>query len=82
MKNQRKIGLFEAKQKLSELVERASRGEQIAITRHGKPLAVIGPAQEKRLDAREVFDKIESIRKRSRKPSTVTTKQLTEEGRE
>jgi len=28
----RKVGLFEAKQKLSELVERASRGERIGIS--------------------------------------------------
>ena len=31
----RTIGLFEAKQKLSELVERASEGESIGITRRG-----------------------------------------------
>ena len=28
----RTVGLFEAKQKLSELVERAGRGERIGIT--------------------------------------------------
>lgn len=31
----RTFGLFEAKQKLSELVERASEGEKIGITRRG-----------------------------------------------
>ena len=31
-----KVGLFEAKQKLSELVERASRGEEIIITCRGE----------------------------------------------
>ena len=36
----RKVGLFEAKQKLSELVERAAAGERIGITRRGK-LAVV-----------------------------------------
>jgi Antitoxin Phd_YefM, type II toxin-antitoxin system len=32
----RTVGLFEAKQKLSELVERAGKGERIGITRRGK----------------------------------------------
>jgi hypothetical protein len=35
----RTVGIFEAKQKLSELVERASRGERIRITRRGKVAA-------------------------------------------
>jgi prevent-host-death family protein len=43
----RTVGIFEAKQKLSELVERASRGERIRITRRGKVAAEIGPAQER-----------------------------------
>jgi prevent-host-death family protein len=42
----RKVGLFEAKQKLSEVVERASRGERIGITRRGKLVAQVGPARE------------------------------------
>ena len=36
-----RIGLFEAKQKLSELVHRAAAGEEIVITRHGHPAAVL-----------------------------------------
>ena len=35
------IGIFEAKQKLSELVERASKGEEIIITRRLKLIDVI-----------------------------------------
>ena len=37
------VGIFEAKQKLSELVERASQGEEIVITRHGRPVARLVP---------------------------------------
>ncbi len=33
------IGIAEAKAKLSELVERAAKGEEIVIERHGKPVA-------------------------------------------
>ena len=77
----RKVGLFEAKQKLSELVERASRGERIGITRRGKLAAEIVPAQEA-LDIKELFASMERIRKRAKPlPRGVTVKDLIEEGR-
>lgn len=76
----RTVGLFEAKQKLSELVERASEGERIGITRRGKLAAVIAPARSD-ADIREVFEKIEGIRKRVRPRGSVSIKPLIEEGR-
>ena len=77
----RKVGLFEAKQKLSELVERASRGEKIGITRRGKLAAFIVSA---RPDAspQDIFDDIERIRKRARRTKKLNVKNLIEEGRE
>lgn len=76
----RKIGLFEAKQKLSELVERASSGEQIGITRRGRLAAVlVSPRPEKSLQ--EIFDEMDDIRRHSRKPKKVSTRVLIEEGR-
>ena len=77
----RKVGLFEAKQKLSELVERASSGEKIGITRRGKLAAVIVSA---RPDAtpQDIFDDIERIRKRARRTNKLNVKDLIEEGRE
>lgn len=74
------IGLFEAKQKLSELVERASQGERIGITRRGKLAAVIVPAKEKR-SVKEIFDDIEDIRKQVNRSKRFTVKELIEEGR-
>ncbi len=77
----RTVGLFEAKQKLSELVERASEGEQIGITRRGKLTAVISPAREA-IDLKKVFADIERIRKRAKPlPKGITIKDLIEEGR-
>lgn len=77
----RKVGLFEAKQKLSELVERASSGEKIGITRRGKLAALIVSA---RPDAspQDIFDGIERIRKRARRTKKLNVKGLVEEGRE
>ncbi|MGH2843699.1 MAG: type II toxin-antitoxin system Phd/YefM family antitoxin [Solirubrobacteraceae bacterium] len=37
------VGMHEAKTKLSQLVERAERGEQIVITRNGKPAVRLTP---------------------------------------
>ena len=39
------IGAFEAKNKLSALLERAERGEEIVITRRGRPVAKLVPAR-------------------------------------
>jgi prevent-host-death family protein len=77
----RKVGLFEAKQKLSELVRRAGHGEKIGITMRGKLKAVIGPAQPEPVDLKQVFAEIERIRKRAKKVPGVTIKSLIEEGR-
>jgi prevent-host-death family protein len=37
------IGAYDAKTRLSELLDRVERGEQIIITRHGKPVARLIP---------------------------------------
>lgn len=77
----RTVGLFEAKQKLSELVERASGGEKIGITRHGKLTAVLVPVRGA-VDLKEVFERIEQIRASAKPlPKGMTVKDLIEEGR-
>ncbi|HLW84042.1 MAG TPA: type II toxin-antitoxin system prevent-host-death family antitoxin [Candidatus Sulfotelmatobacter sp.] len=78
MKN---VGLFEAKQKLSELVERASEGEQIGITRRGKLAAILVPARNN-VSLKEAFARIERIRMQTKPlPKGMTVKDLIEEGR-
>jgi prevent-host-death family protein len=75
------MGLFEAEQKLSELVERASEGERIGITKRGKLSAMIVPARPEKSPA-EVFADIEEIRKRAEPlPKGMTIKDMIEEGR-
>jgi prevent-host-death family protein len=77
----RTIGLFEAKQKLSELVERAGEGEQIGITRRGKLAAMLVPARPD-VSLKEAFAGIERIRSRAKPlPKGVTIRDLIEEGR-
>jgi len=38
------IGVTEAKDRLSELLDRVQRGEAVTITRDGKPTATVNPA--------------------------------------
>jgi prevent-host-death family protein len=42
------VSLYEAKTKLSELVERAARGEEIVIAKSGKPRALLVPLDDVR----------------------------------
>ena len=39
----REVGAFEAKNTLGSLLDRVERGEEIVITRHGKPVARLVP---------------------------------------
>lgn len=55
------VGIFEAKQKLSQLVERASRDEEIIITRRGKNQARLFPMPaERERTLKEILDSITS----------------------
>ena len=55
------IGTFEAKNKLSELLDRVEAGEEITITRHGKAVARLVPAvndNDQRARARDAVARI------------------------
>ena len=41
-----KVGAFEAKTHLSSLLEKVSRGEEVLITKRGKPIARLVPAEQ------------------------------------
>lgn len=54
------IGAFEAKNKLGMLLDRVEYGEEIIITRHGKPVARLVPNATRidKLQARAALDRI------------------------
>jgi prevent-host-death family protein len=54
------IGAFEAKNTLGSLLDRVERGEEVVITRHGKPVARLVPNTGgiDRLQARTALDRI------------------------
>jgi len=76
----RTVGLFEAKQKLSELVECARDGESIGITRRGRLAAVLVPPVPER-NLQQIFKDIENIRQRAKRGRGVNIRTLIEEGR-
>ena len=79
----RSVGLFEAKNGLSALVERASQGEEIIITRRGHKVAMLVPANRRSKRApREVVEHIRQARKGARLPKGFTIRQLIEAGRQ
>ncbi len=76
------VGLFEAKNKLSALVERVSKGEEIMITRRGQGVAILVPANRRpKRSPREVVEHLRQARKGARLPKGYTLRRLIEEGR-
>lgn len=45
-----KVTAFEAKTRFGELLERVSKGEEVVITRHDKPVARLVPEGAQRMD--------------------------------
>ena len=73
------VGLFEAKQKLSELVERASRGEEIIITCRGKEKARLVRTENR---GRTIDQVVQSMsRVKMKLPKGTTLKDLITMGR-
>jgi prevent-host-death family protein len=59
----RQVNIAEAKAKLSELVEAASRGEEIVLARHGKPMARLSPVNRESKPGRRHFGQYEHLAK-------------------
>ena len=48
------VNIFEMKAKLSEYLDRASRGERIIVCRHNKPVAELRPLEAVRTEPRPI----------------------------
>ncbi len=59
----RTVGAYEAKTHLSALLDAVERGETIEITRHGKPIARLGPSEDARVsNNRHVMEELRRLR--------------------
>jgi prevent-host-death family protein len=76
------VGAFDAKTHLSELLDRAEKGETITITRHGKPVARLVPANDEvaRARRREAIEKLKEFG-RNHSLGGLDWKTLRDEGR-
>ena len=63
------IGAFEAKNTLGSLLDRVLQGEEIVITRHGKPVARLVP-NTGRIDSAQVKTALARIRARAKSAKT------------
>jgi prevent-host-death family protein len=60
------VGTFEAKTHLSTLLDRVSEGEEVIITKHGKPVArLVSAARVDRARVNDAFEKLKLLRKRT-----------------
>jgi prevent-host-death family protein len=65
----KEVGAFEAKNKLSELLDLAERGEEIVITRHGREVARLVPptgqhsVEEARAAIRRIRERAEKAKR-------------------
>ena len=76
------VGAYEAKTHLPQLLDRVARGEEIQITRNGRPVARLVPEPaEHETDIRSVIAEIREFRKGRRLGDGVTIRELIEEGR-
>lgn len=57
------IALFDAKNRLSELIDRVLKGETITITRRGKPVAQLVPPQAEGSRGRDAVARLHAARR-------------------
>jgi len=78
------IGVYDAKTQLPRLLDRVSRGERFLITKHGRPVAQLVPAEvEATPDVKEIIQQMQEWQEREG-PTLgpgITIGELREEGR-
>ena len=78
------VGAFEAKTKLSELLDLVERGSEITITRRGEPVARLVPISrsgDEKARVKALIEEIKETRKGLTLGGDITVKELIEEGR-
>lgn len=77
-----RVGIYEAKAKLSHLVERVQRGGEVTITKHGKAVAKLVPAaQAGRSGRMEAFAAMDRLRRELKVTRRFNLREIIEEGR-
>jgi prevent-host-death family protein len=78
----KQLGAYEAKTHLSRLLEEVERGESYAITKHGRPVALLVPATPRRggMTVDDAIDGLTAFRS-GRRLGRVSLRELINDGR-
>jgi len=77
------IGIYEAKSRLSRLVEKAEAGEEIILTRRGRPVArITGVRGSPRAGRALLLREIRKLARRVKIPRAVDLREVIAEGRD
>ena len=77
------VGIYEAKSRLSQLVEKAEAGEEIVLTRHGRPVAkIVNAAPASRSSRKAMLREIRALSRRVKIPRKISIAELVSEGRD
>ena len=75
------VGAYEAKTRLSQLIDEVAKGEEIIITKHGVPVAALVPvAGPRQQDPQAAIAAIKDFR-RGRRLAGLSLREMIEEGR-
>jgi prevent-host-death family protein len=79
----RTVGAIEAKEKLDSLLDLIARGEEVVITRHGKPAARLVAPSGDEVPASDASAAVRRIRERRRGVTLggITLRELIDDGR-
>jgi len=75
-----RVGAYEAKTHLPQLLEKVAGGERITITKHGRSVAVLQPAGDISGSVSDVIRKLREFRRRKRLDG-LSIREMIEEGR-
>lgn len=77
-----RVAVYEAKSRLSELIQKVESGEEVTITRHGKPVVkLVRAGRGKRIDRSALVDEIIAFSKTC-KAGRLDLRKLIAEGRD
>lgn len=76
------ISFYEARTRLSELLDQVAKGKKILITRRGKPAALLSPPPGVEKDLKKVIQEFKAYSKRQgRTLGNLTIREMIEDGR-
>ena len=77
------VEIDEAKSKLSQLVEKVKAGEEVILTRRGRPVAkIVNIAPASKRNRKALLREIHALARRVRIPMKVSTRELVADGRD